>query len=217
MKRFLTILLTLALLVTASMTAFAEDGRVIYSGNSGSFIFEPGSEYSPTDLFSNFKEVMPGDTLEQMISIRNDADNQVKIKLYMRALGAHEDSVEFLSQMSLRVEQVGTSDLFAAPADEKAQLEDWVYLGTIYSGGEIELRVFLDVPVSMDNRFKNLVGYLDWEFMVEELPVEEDDPQPPPTGDNMDIGMYVAILVGSGLGLFLLIFLGRRKKEEQEA
>jgi LPXTG-motif cell wall-anchored protein len=33
----------------------------------------------------------------------------------------------------------------------------------------------------------------------------------------MDIGMYVAILVGSGLGLFLLIILGRRKKEEQEA
>ena len=124
--------------------------------------------------------------------------------------------MEFLSQMSLRVEQVGTSDLFAAPADEKAQLEDWVYLGTIYSGGEIELRVFLDVPVSMDNRFKNQVGYLDWEFMVEELPVEEDDPQPPPTGEPQKLDLWVLGAAESLMGI-IFVLVWHRKSNKKSA
>ena len=147
MKRLLSFLLVLLLVGTMAVPAGAAEGKVTYSGNSGEFIFEPGSEESPTDLFPNFKDVMPGDSLDQWILIRNKADREVKVKIYIRALGAHEDSKEFLSQLGLRVEQIGSYDLFDAAADETAQLTDWVCLGTLYSGGEIELNVVLDVPV----------------------------------------------------------------------
>lgn len=216
MKKLLSALLALLMVFSAALTASAEEGNVVYSGDAGSFIFQPGSEYSPTDLFPDFKNVMPGDSLTQAIQIRNDASNKVKIKVYMRALGAHADSQAFLSQLQLQVEQNGDSILFQAPADQTAQLTDWVLLGTVYSGGTIDLDVTLHVPVELDDQFSNAVGYLDWQFMVEEYPVEPQDPKPPQTGDETPLGLYVGILVGSAVILVILIILLLKKKKKDE-
>ena len=48
MKRILTLLLTFVLLLSSTVTVFAADGKVTYSGNAGSFVFEPGSDHSLT-------------------------------------------------------------------------------------------------------------------------------------------------------------------------
>lgn len=201
-------------LLLCGVTAVAADGNVTYSGDAGTFIFAPGSDYSPTDLFPNFKDVMPGDTLSQRIVVKNDASNKVKIRIYMRALGAHADSAEFLSQLGLRVEKVSDTVMFDAAADQSAQLTEWTCLGTLYSGGTAELDVLLDVPVSLDNQSKNMVGYLDWEFMIQEFPVEDSDPLPPATGDANQLGLY-AVLCAVSVGLILLLLvLWRRNRKK---
>ena len=215
MKRLFAILLALLCVCFNAATVFAADGNVAYSGDAGEFIFAPGSEYSPTDLFANFKDVMPGDTLSQPIVIKNDASKEVKIKVYLRSLGAHESSEEFLSQLQLRVEKVTDTVMFDAAADQSAQLTEWTCLGTLYSGGIVELNVLLDVPTSLDNENKNLVGYLDWEFMIEELPAEDTDPLPPPTGDEAQIGLYLILCLVSAC-LILLLLAGRRKKRNPQ-
>lgn len=217
MKRILSLFAAALLVISGTTTAFAADGKVTYSGDSGKFIFAPGSEYSPTDLFPNFKNVMPGDTITQKITVKNDASNKVKVKIYMRALGAHPDSKEFLSKLDLLVmkdEADPMAYMFDAPADQTAQLTDWVLLGTLYSGGEIDLNVVLSVSPELDNQFKNLVGYLDWEFRIEEFPIEPSDPEPPKTGDDFSVPLVVGVMVGSGAMLILLIALRRKKKEE---
>ena len=219
MKKIITLLITLALLLFSTVTVFAADGKVTYSGNAGNFVFEPGSEHSLTDLFPNFKGVMPGDTLTQKITVKNDADNKVKVKIYIRSLGAHEDSVEFLSQLGLKVaksEENKMAYMFDAAANETAQLTDWVCLGTLYSGGEVNLDVTLTVPVELDNEFQNDVGYLDWEFMVEEFPIEEGDPKPPQTGDNAHMGLWFALMIGSFTMLIILLFWRKKDKENEE-
>ncbi len=219
MKKIIALLITFVLLLSSTVTAFAADGKVTYSGNAGKFVFEPGSEHSLTDLFPNFKGVMPGDTLTQKITVKNDADNKVKVKIYIRSLGAHEDSVEFLSQLGLKVaksEDNKMAYMFDAAANETAQLTDWVYLGTLYSGGEVNLDVTLNVPVELPNEFQNKIGYLDWEFMIEEFPVEPDDPKPPQTGDNSHMGLWFALMISSLAMLIILLFWRKKDKENEE-
>ena len=215
MKRVSMILLCLLLIASSAVTVFAA-GTVTYDGAARKFIFEPGSNQSPTDLFSDFKNVMPGDSLTQKILIRNDRSNEVKIKLYIRSQGAQQGTDAFLSQMNLTVKQDGDSIMFAAPANETAQLTDWVYLGTIYSGGEITLDVTLDVPITMGNEFQEQIGFVDWQFKVEELPVDPTDPTPPQTGDNFSLPLYIGLMVFSLTGLIVLLLTKKRKANVAE-
>ena len=219
MKKILTLLLTFVLLLSSTVTVFAADGKVTYSGNAGSFVFEPGSDHSPTDLFPNFKGVMPGDSLTQQITVKNEADNNVKVKIYVRSLGAHEDSNAFLSQLGLKVKTSSENEMaymFDAAASETAQLTDWVCLGTLYSGGEVNLEVTLNVPVELPNEFQNKIGYLDWEFMIEEFPIEEGDPKPPQTGDNSNMGLWFTIMICSLIMMIILLVWRKKDKENEE-
>ena len=219
MKKIITLFVVLVLALSSVLPVYAADGKVTYSGNAGNFVFEPGSDHSLTDLFPNFKSVMPGDTLTQKITVKNDANNKVKVKIYMRSLGAHEDSVEFLSQLGLKVKKSSDNDMaymFDAAANETAQLTDWVCLGTLYSGGEVNLDVTLNVPVELPNEYQNKIGYLDWEFMIEEFPVEPDDPKPPQTGDNSHMGLWFALMLCSGAMLIILLVWRKKDKENEE-
>ena len=206
--KLFSLLLVLLLMMNLSISAFA-NGSVSYDGNAKKFIFAPGTSHSPTNLFDNFQNMMPGDVCTEQILIKNDKSNNVKIKVYIRSLGAQEDTDTFLSQLNLTVQQNEDSILFDAPADQTAQLKDWVYLGTVYSGGEIILDVTLEVPITMGNEFQNNTGYIDWEFKIEELSVESTDPQPPQTGDTFNL--YVNMLIISFVGLTVLLVICKQK------
>jgi len=212
MKKFIiTILLIFSMFIP---TVYAQDGNVTYDGDAQKFIFAPGSEYSLTDLFSNFKDVMPGDVITQKITVKNDASNDVKVKIYMRSLGAHEDSKDFLSQMHLYVKKSDENEMgymFDASSEKSDGLSDWTLLGTLYSGGEVNLDVLLSVPVEMDSTYMNKIGYLDWQFKVEEFPIEESDPEGPGTSDTSNRIIYISMFI---LSMFIVLLLKNKKQYE---
>ena len=90
-------------------------------------------------------------------------------------------------------------------------MTDWVYLGTLYSGGEVNLILNLDIPIELGNEYQDAIGYIDWEFKAEELPIDPDDPKPPQTGDNSNLYLYAMLASVSGIALVILI--PKRKKD----
>ena len=211
MKKLIMLILSVALILSFAVNAAAA-GNVTYSGDSGKFVFAPGSEHSPTDLFTDFKSVMPGDTIGQTITVKNDASNKVKVKLYLRALGAHKESEELLSKLQLSVQTKEGASLFDAPANETAGLTDWVELGTLYSGGVTDLTVILTVPAELDNTYAGKIGMLDWEFMVEEFP----DDTSPGTGDNTNVTNWVVIAVTAAILLVIMIVVSRNAQKRSD-
>ena len=81
MKKILAILLLLTL-AAGCITAHAVS-MVNFRGGAENFVFIPGSQYSDTDLFERFKNVMPGDVITQNITLRNSSGT--RIRLYLRA------------------------------------------------------------------------------------------------------------------------------------
>ena len=106
--------------------------------------------------------------------------------------------------------------MFDAAASEPAQLSDWVCLGELYSGGEVHLDVTLIVPVELGNEFQNKIGWLDWEFRTEEYMISPDDPEPPGTGDDSRLELWVLMMAGSLILMLFILFLLWKKRDKEE-
>lgn len=187
---------SLALLVLLGVSDRAEAaGQVTYQGGAEKFLLGPGSSYSATDLFDWFKDVMPGDRRTGEITVKNTG--KTSVKLYLRGLGAGEDSRRLLEQMTLTVQNQAGTVLSSAGADQAGGLAQWVELGTFAPGSSTALTVTLEVPLSMDNRSAGQAGYLDWQFRAEEQPQEDA----PATGDRGAVlyGLLLPVAAGGAL------------------
>lgn len=183
MKNILTRLssLALALLLVCSLSVPALAATIEFQGFSGGFDFQPGSEYTETDLFDNFKGVMPGDVLTETITFTNSATDCDFVHLYMRAVAHGENNglsetvaesetvatmTAFLSQLSMKVWN-GEQLIYEATPDELGGLAENVLLGTFRTGETTTLKVELSVPIQLGNEFANRLGEVDWVFHVE--------------------------------------------------
>ena len=90
MKKMTNRLLSLgmAFIAAAALTipVLAADAVVRRDGTSGLVIETTGSGYTDTDLFNNFKDVMPGDERTETITIKNSVNGFDYVKLYIRAV-----------------------------------------------------------------------------------------------------------------------------------
>lgn len=184
-KQISSLLLGTALAISSfSSVALAAESSITYEGGAEKFVFLPGSEYTDTDLFENFKNVMPGDSLEQKITIKNDYKGSDYVKIYMRAelhdetdnpmspeVAKEEESVaemnDFLSQLSMEI-ALGDKVIYQASPDQLDGLAENVLLGSFRKGVTAELTVKLNVPIEMDNKYANRISEVDWVFTVEE-------------------------------------------------
>lgn len=94
MKKLTNRLLSLGLVLIAvavlTIPVLAADAVVRRDGTSGLVIETTGSGYTDTDLFNNFKDVMPGDERTETITIKNSVNGFDYVKLYIRA-EAHDE------------------------------------------------------------------------------------------------------------------------------
>lgn len=217
-KRLAALVLAAAVVLSLSATALAAGTSVTFYGKKKGFGWETGREYTATDLFSGFKNVLPGDRLSQTITITNKARDCNYIKLYLR-LRAHDgeknpmeaesgESVvsmeDFLSQLTMRVYR-GDRLIYENSPDRADELRENVLLGTLYREKSAKLRVELDIPEDLDNQYANRLGEVDWVLHADAI--QEDTLAQ--TGQR---NWPVAVLGGLGvLCVAVGIFLRRRK------
>lgn len=222
LKTISALALVLVLLLGMSATAFAES-KVTYEGGAEKFVFLPGSEYSETDLFENFKGVMPGDVITQEITVQNNYTKAEKVKIYLRAVvhdeqgnplseevARTEDLVsmqDFLSQLTMTVKQ-GDKVLFSASPDELDGLKENVLLGAFPGKSYTKLVVELSVPIELGNEYANRVGEVDWVFTAEEVTKTVQ------TGDDSDLILWAALMTLSLVtAAGVILSLNRKNKE----
>lgn len=85
MRKLLSLAMILAALAALAVPALAADAVVSRKGND-IVIETTGSGYTDTDLFDNFKNVMPGDERTEAITIKNNVTGYDYVKLYIRAV-----------------------------------------------------------------------------------------------------------------------------------
>ena len=178
------LLLALIMVLSLSVTAFAADSSITFKGLEEGFEAQPGSEYTETDLFDNFKNVMPGDQLTETITLKNQASDCDYINVYLKALVHDEDGnplsekvaetetvasmQDFLKQLTMRIYN-GEKLIYNSTPDQAGALADNVFLGKLSKGEELSLKVELDVPIELGNEYANRVGEVGWTFLVEAI------------------------------------------------
>ena len=230
MKKVFSLLLAVMLVMSLAVPAAAAENEGILTflreGKHNTFHCTPG-EQTATDLFDDgFKNIMPGDKITGYVTIRGSFKNfhEDTLKVYMRAIPHNsngntpvhsgiqnvDEMNAFLSQLKLKVynESKNGVKIFDGKANDQDGLKNNVYLGSFRKNGTIKLRVELEVPIEMDNRFANKIGEVDWVFTVEAF----DDPSydNPKTGDYIMIS--VAVMAFSAAALFVILAAKRKKR-----
>lgn len=219
LKNLSALVFGLVLSLGLSAAAFA-DGSVEYVGGAEKFLFLDGSEFSDTDLFGSFKNVFPGDVIEQTVTVKNGFFGPDSVRIYLKAI-AHDSSnpiiadtdetlttmEDFLSQLRLTVSQNGKVILDASP-DQTGGLTENVFLGDFPNGSSTKLTLTLSVPAELGNDYADRMGEVDWVFTAEEIP-EHDKPK---TGDS---GVIIWLLtMGQSFAVAVSLYSAIKRKSE---
>ena len=177
-----------------------------YDGTDGTnahFTFTHTGDGSDTNLFPNFSNCMPGDSLTQTIRVQADGKNGVQgAKIYLRAeidgdASAKEGSAisynDVLDHIGMTVSKDGvviasnkTAKLFSQ-LDAADGLKSNVFIAEVGPKTDpVDLDVTIDVDPAMGNAFQEAAAHIKFVFSAE----DNELPPPPLERDNHD--SYIA-------------------------
>lgn len=206
------------------------------------FVFTPTDETTYTvsvqDLFYNFKNLLPGETVSQTITVTNSYTESMEIFLRAEEIEqslaqGQEELVERLLKeyaVILVTDEDGQvvyygpiwGNLDSAGSNPVTMTND-VSLGTFAPGETKTLNVQVQIDPEMGNEYQDLWGLIRWVWTAQgdegtttETPVDTPSTDTPKTGDNTDLLLYASACMASGAGLILALILGRKKQREEE-
>lgn len=163
-KQLLAGVLAGLLMTSGGITpALAAGGNVEYRGGAEGFLVQPRD-----DLFGAMKGLVPGAVAVEEIAVGNRSGK--RCRLYLTAQGAAEDAgllAELQLQLVLRAANGAQLLLYQGSASGGPQGR--VHLGDYSAGSGATLVATLTVPETLDNRWQNSTGRLNWVFEAVEL------------------------------------------------
>ena len=244
MRKIITLLLTLVMMLMMSQAAFAQDRNA----NGGDFVFD-GSEldwdYTSGTINEALAGLQPGDTVKIRINYQNDSSEKTDWYLRNEVLRTLEDASSAAgggySYKLTNYGATGTLEIFDSDAvggddnyepggiakglkaaTDATEMEDFFYIDTLAANGSgyTVLEVGLDGE-SQANVYENTAAELELEYAVE---VQEEEitykyvRRKVDTGDSTNLVLPVIAFTGA-LGLLVLAVLSYRKdrKDGDEA
>ncbi len=212
-SRLIILLLSCLLFIYSSVQmslAFGREPGVIYDGKEKAFSFVNTEE---TDLFREFKDVIPGDVLTQKIKIYCQNISS-PTKLFLKS--SIDDAVDLPDDITLTVYS-GENIISHGSADTVNGLDDYVLLGTFSDDGEMQLCVVLTVPTSIGNEISYVEKNIDWHFAVQVLNEDEKPIVLPETGDTNCPWLWLVLLLVSGASIFwIMVNESKQKKKAKD-
>lgn len=217
MKKKWTVLLLLFLFLSLTEGKPVHASSVTYRNQAELFVFVPNS----TDLFENFKGLMPGDVRTQEIFLRNDSSQFVDF--FLKINPVKEEDEALLRQMTLVISEEG-EEIFRESLDQQGSFENYVKIKELLPESEFRWDLSLEVSKEMGNEFMGKEAEVEWVIMIEEIEDEDVDPLPlpeepeepeeeeelPKTGEQTEnYLLYGGGLLAMGI---LVLFLDRKRK-----
>lgn len=181
----------LSVAVPAAPTSRTTNVRFV--SPTAKFSFDPAT----TDLFANFKDLVPGETRQQTISVGNSYNQAVEIFLraeYVDQTLATTQNMDRVLEMLQKYAQIEVRDSSGKliykgavwgnyPAEPTGAGTDSmkynISLGTFASNVNRNLTVTLTLDPSMDNLYQDLWGRIKWVFVaMGDDPVTPSTPRP---------------------------------------
>ena len=201
----------------------------------GEFAFNPAN----TDLFANFKQLLPGEVRSQRIEVSNTSGQPVEI--FLRAEDIHQvsDNPETLALINklLREHAVITvtgedgtvmykGPVWGEPFMDGAKPNTMRYdisLGLFAPGMVKRLNVQLSLEPKLGDEYQNLLGRIQWVWSARgdspETPSVPSTPPPsvPNTGDTSSVLLWAGLMGVSAVLFILTLVWGRKSQRKQTA
>ena len=173
--RLFTSLLLCALLLSALSVAAFASGSIDYAAHGSVTVTAADTTFNSMDLFgSDFKELMPGDSVTGDVTIKNSSTETDYVRISLHAFPNDEttaeaatlsaakelgkdaaDMLDFLDQLDITVTNANTGAVVYSgkAGGEYGPNGAFIALGDYKSGESLTLRVVLSVPLSLGNEY----------------------------------------------------------------
>lgn len=179
--------------------------------NTGySVAYEGGAEglvHKGDDFFSNWNTLMPGDSLEDSVAIRNDYDR--KVKMYFRT--ENEISTDLEEHIYLKIYRGAELIYDGTLAGTKNEM----VLAVMDPGTSFVIKYKLDVPAELNNKYDLTDGQVKWIFRAELLGRYTKEGKLTGVQDTTMRWVAGGVAAVAVLGC-AVYFLNKKKKEDDE-
>lgn len=156
-KRIVLLFLCFFLLTPIYVEA---QSKVHFLNESEQFFISPND----LDLFSNFKNLVPGGEYSQTIELFNQDDEAVN--LYLRRYEISQEYEEMLSKMYMEA-YLDDELILETEAHTVEDFKERSFIARLEPQEKHDLVLNLKIDPSMGNEFQESIAILDWEFYVE--------------------------------------------------
>ena len=165
--------------------------KVIFASGNGDkeFTFDPDT----TDLFANFKNLLPGETRSQTIDVKNEFYTKTGVEIFLRAEDINQSftdpqTLELVTKLLQEYATIVVTDEtgnvvysgpiwgepYAAEGNPLSMRYD-ISLGVFPTGESKKLTIQLQLDPSMGDEYQNLSGLIKWVWSAENIQPPGDD------------------------------------------